>query len=195
MPDIDIDISNKFKPSKQWIRASINNDGELTPHNSGYYTYDIPYINENNKLSIISYDTLDDAKINKVDFLRNSFYNKFTFQYEIDELIDVEIDWNILKDETIVTKVSHINNYFKKLQQFNIKSIEDMADFLALIRPGKSHLLDAYITDRESIRSVLYTPTNSYYYKKSHAYAYALQIKIQLVYYSRLGEQKCQHNG
>lgn len=189
MPDIDIDVNSNFKPSSQWVKASINNEGKLTPHNSGYYTYSIPNLYPFVKLSLLSYDVLDNYGIDKVDFLKNNFYNNFKFQYEIDDLYNSPVPWANLSNKELVSNLSHVSGYYDQLQKFNISSLDDMADFLSLLRPGKCHLISSYLSDiilKEKVRTeMLYSHTDSYYYKKSHAYAYALLVSIQIVYYSR----------
>jgi hypothetical protein len=58
-----------------------------------------------------------------------------------------------------------------------------LADVLALIRPGKKYLLEAYIKDRDIVRDELYkTPTkkNTVWFKRSHSVAYAHNIVLQL---------------
>lgn len=54
-----------------------------------------------------------------------------------------------------------------------------MALFLALIRPAKSHL---FSKNKEYIKKHIWEPprNNAYYYKKSHAYSYAMVVKLQL---------------
>ena len=59
------------------------------------------------------------------------------------------------------------------------KSIEQLAAVLAIIRPAKRYLLDKTWT--EIMEEVWIKPTDgSYFFKKSHAVAYAQAIVVQM---------------
>jgi DNA polymerase III alpha subunit len=62
------------------------------------------------------------------------------------------------------------------------KSVLEIADCIALMRPGKRYLVDAYLKDKELIREELYRKPDDdkYYFKKGHAVSYALIIVLQL---------------
>ena len=83
-------------------------------------------------------------------------------------------DWEMLyNDPDEVAKIPHIGNHFWILRKVKPTSIIELADILALIRPAKINLVDAYVADREAVRKILYIKDEKYYYKKSHAVAYA----------------------
>ena len=184
-PDVDIDVGSNFKPASNWVRASIIRDNKLIAHNSGYYIHNIKSIFPQ-KLSIISYDILDQTNISKVDFLHNTFYDNFNFRYEILDLIKRPVNWSLLTNELLVKKLMHVSNRYKEMQQFNINSVPELADFLALMRPGKIHLMQKYLKDKSSVANELYAPCDKYYFKKSHAYAYATLITVQMRYFEGL---------
>jgi DNA polymerase III alpha subunit len=56
-------------------------------------------------------------------------------------------------------------------------SIEQLAMFIALLRPGKRHLIGK---SWQTIEAEIWIPTEKYYFKKSHAIAYATSIVVQL---------------
>jgi DNA polymerase III alpha subunit len=58
-------------------------------------------------------------------------------------------------------------------------SIEQLAAVLAMIRPAKRHLIGK---DWATVMSEVWTKpeTNDYYFKKSHATAYAAAIVVQM---------------
>ena len=60
------------------------------------------------------------------------------------------------------------------------RSIETLADAIALIRPGKVNLISIYLAQPEMVRKVLYTQSDQYSFKRSHAIAYAMVIVLQL---------------
>jgi DNA polymerase III alpha subunit len=61
------------------------------------------------------------------------------------------------------------------------KSVVEVADCMALIRPGKRPLLGLYHKSRDQARRALYAKDDSgYSFKKSHAMAYAYIVVLQL---------------
>ena len=72
-----------------------------------------------------------------------------------------------------------IHKQFNIVQKLKPKSIEQLAAVLAIIRPAKRYLLDKTWT--EIIEEVWIKPTDgSYFFKKSHAVAYAQAIVVQM---------------
>ena len=73
----------------------------------------------------------------------------------------------------------HIHNHYDIVKQLKPTSIEQLAAVLAVIRPAKRHLLNKEwdIINKE----VWVKPDDdSYFFKKSHAIAYAIAIVVQL---------------
>ena len=68
------------------------------------------------------------------------------------------------------------------------KSVIELAEVLAVIRPAKRHLLDQV---PEVIKAEVWKkPTDdSYYFKKAHAVAYAVSIVVQLNLFCEQVEQ------
>ena len=116
----------------------------------------------------------------KVDFLRIEPLDLVNSKQELRELINKDPDWDILEDEQNVVKLFHINKHYKLLRELNPRSVNDLADVLALVRPGKKHLIAEYKCNKTEVRTRLYTKTDDYYLKKSHAVAYALTIVMQM---------------
>jgi hypothetical protein len=86
----------------------------------------------------------------------------------------------MLTDQNIVSRLFHIKNHYDIVAKCEPKSIEDLADILALIRPSKKDLLDKYLKDKFSVRSLLYVKHLDSDLRKSHAIAYAMNIVIQM---------------
>ena len=180
--DIDIDTPSSFNPLDifpNWIKASQIQSGEYKPHPCGVYSQNIPkeYISG---LAAIPYKEAEELGFYKLDFLHNNVYDMFTSKEEIDALIEIEPNWDILLMPSEQVKLFQLSKHGDVLNQVRPKSIEDLADTIALIRPGKRVFLDLYLKNKQEARKILYAKTDGYYFKKSHAHAYALVIVLQL---------------
>lgn len=181
--DVDIDTPPEFEPHSlfpNWPRASIIKNEELLPHPCGYYPQNIA-VDKLTNLSAIDYETAESLGYFKLDLLHLSVYSHFKDRSEIEQLIEIEPDWTILQSPQHVVKLFQLSKHIELLQKLKPSSIEDVADALALIRPGKIELLPLYLNDKSSIRSILYKQDRSgYSFKRSHAISYSLVIVLQL---------------
>ena len=190
--DIDLDTPTKFNVTDvfpKFIRASVIQKDELTPHSCGYYAQPIP-IDKLTHLAAIPYNVASDYGYKKIDFLHLSTYDSIESPEQLKELQTTEPNWNLLQDPFVLERISHLGTksedgslkHFKMIQLLNPRSVEDVADCLALIRPSKQHLLSDYIKDKHGVRKILYEPptTDQYYFKKSHAIAYAFNVVVEL---------------
>lgn len=181
--DVDIDTPTSFRPASifpSWVRASMVKDGNLMPHPCGVYPQRAP-IDPITKLCAIPYEPAEELGFLKLDFLHLSVYDHFQSREEIEQLLEVEPDWGLLLIPSEQVKLFQLSKHGELLSTVKPKSIEELADCLALIRPGKKQLLKLYLAQRESTRRILYArDENGYSFKKSHAIAYALVIVLQL---------------
>lgn len=180
--DVDIDTPTSFRPNKlfPWTKASIVKNDELQPHPCGFYPQEIP-VDSFTKLAAIPYKEAEEIGYTKIDFLHLSVYDYFESREEIDTLLEIEPDWNLLLVPSEQLKLFQLSKHGDILRAVKPKSIEELSDVLALIRPGKRELLKLYLAQRESTRRILYAKDGSgYSFKKSHAIAYALVIVLQL---------------
>jgi hypothetical protein len=181
--DVDIDFPTKFKPLNlfpNWIPASIVQNEKLRPHPCGIYPQNIP-IDPLTKLAAIPYEEADEYGYFKLDFLHLSVYDKFESREEIEELLTIEPDWNLFLIPSNWSKLFQMSRHGELLQRLRPRSIEDVADAIALIRPGKIELLPLYLNDKAKGRAALYKQDASgFSFKKSHAIGYALVIVLQL---------------
>lgn len=180
--DIDIDFPTSFKPSSifSWPRASLVKDGYLSPHPCGVYPQRIP-VDPITKLAAIPYGEAELLNYFKVDMLHLSVYDHFLSREEIEQLLEIPPDWNLLLDEQHQKKLFQLSKHGDVLNAIKPKSIEELADVLALIRPGKKQLLKLYVAQPTHCRRILYAKDEQgYSFKKSHAIAYALVIVLQL---------------
>lgn len=180
--DIDIDFPTSFKSNSifPWTRASLVKNNYLSPHPCGVYPQNIP-VDPVTKLSAIPYEMAEKLGYFKVDMLHLSVYDHFSSREEILALLDIPPDWNLLLDPIHQKKLFQLSNHGDVLNQVKPKNIEELADVLALIRPGKKQLMKLYLSQREATRRTLYAKDEQgYSFKKSHAIAYALVIVLQL---------------
>jgi hypothetical protein len=181
--DIDIDTPASFDPTQifSWLRASMVKDGVLSPHPCGVHPQTIPK-DPISGLAAIPYKQAQEHDYFKIDFLHLGVYDNFSSREEIDALLELEPDWSLLTDEVAQQKLFQLSKHGDILNVVQPKNIEELADVLALIRPGKRQLLKLYMAHRESTRRILYAKDeHGYSFKKSHSIAYALVIKLQLL--------------
>jgi hypothetical protein len=176
--DIDIDTATNTDRKLYGIRAMIyNTDAEkIMPHPSGVYLENVP-VDKKTDLAAFDYGYGNAKGFMKVDILHNTVYDAFRSKQEIYDAIDGDIDWDLFKDQTIVESLPHVGKHFDIVSKVTPRSVEDLADILALIRPGKANLLSQYLKHKQEVRRQLYArPKEGIYFKKSHAISYALMI-------------------
>lgn len=176
--DVDLDIA-KCEKAKYGSRAMIYNEDskKILPHPSGIYFEDVP-VDKETGLCAFDYKWGEDSGFQKVDLLNNNSYVKFKNKKDVLDSVAMEPDWSKLEDQEIVESLPHIAKHYEVVSRLAPKSIEDLADVLALIRPGKKHLVEDYIEDKVSVRRYLYkrSTNDQVYFKKSHAISYAVMI-------------------
>lgn len=182
--DIDIDVQSQVNPAKIFNNityASINEAGKLKKHNVGVYFQNIPKDPETG-LSAITYKKGLDLNFFKVDIIHLKLLDKFESKDHLRKLMYEEPDWSLLLDEDVVTQLFHLSKSFELLKKVKPKSIMELSDCLALIRPNKVILVDKYIKekDKTAIRKLLYQKEDSSDLRKSHAIPYAYLIVAQL---------------
>lgn len=180
--DIDIDLQTSFNPKNifpDWVKASQVLNGHIKPHPCGMYPQNIAE-DMISHLAAIPYDTAEEMGYLKIDFLHNSVYDHFQSREEIEELLKIEPKWEILLIPSEQIKLFQLSKHGDILNQIKPKSIEELADTIALIRPGKRVFLDLYLKNKFEARKILYAKTDGYYFKKSHSFAYAQVIILQL---------------
>lgn len=184
--DIDIDFGNRDKLLEliQHTRAAMRNVNPIRNHATGVYVTDIPYDPVNN-IASIDYTDAEKRGYFKLDLLNVHVYESVTSEEHLVKLMR-EPDWKKLKESTFVEKLIHLNNQFYNLQKMPepIDSIPRLAMFLAIIRPGKKHLIGE--TWSEIAKTVWDKGTDGYTFKRSHAVAYA---HLVVVHMNLLGEQ------
>lgn len=179
--DIDIDISPKFKPDSLFkiTHASTVENGELKKHLVGIYFQNIP-TDKLTGLAAIPYKEAQDHGFFKIDMLNLNILDNFENKTEIRELLKIEPDWSLLEKSEVVDKLFHLSKHYETIQKLKPKSVSDLADCLAIIRPNKIKLVDKYAKNKKLVIKELYTKRDPSDLRKSHAIPYALLIVLQL---------------
>ena len=178
--DIDIDFLDRSKALALFkhIPASRLENGELTRHNTGVYFHAMPVEPEKN-ISAIPYDKTDNSDIFKIDLLNVSIYKGVRNEQHLTELMNKQPLWDLLEQDEFSNLLFHVNGHGEILRKMKPKSIEELAAVLPMIRPAKRYLVGKNwsIVNAE----VWLKPDgNEYYFKKSHAIAYAHAIVVQM---------------
>lgn len=170
-----------MKVFPNWVRATVVREGKLTPHPCGVYPQAVPR-DPLTKLAAIPYSEAEDLGYLKVDFLHLSAYSAFTSRDEIDKLIASEPNWSLLQLQSTHAKLFQLAKHGEMLVAIKPKNIEELADCMALIRPGKKVMIGLYTKNKAEARKALYAkdPESGYAFKKSHALAYAYVVVLQL---------------
>jgi DNA polymerase III alpha subunit len=182
MPDIDIDFYDRDKALAviKHIPASRIEAGESKRHNTGVYLHNIPLDTVKN-IASIDYDLAESRGYFKIDFLNVSIYKDITKEEDIVRLLAIEPIWDLLEQKDFCDLIFHVNGYHKLVEELKPRSIEQLAMFLALLRPGKKHLVPKCKAQGwSSILDEIWTKTDEYSFKKSHAVAYAHAIVLQI---------------
>ena len=180
MPDIDIDFQDRSKILSiiDHVPARLE-DGKK--HNTGVYCHDIP-VNPLTGLASIDYKQADDRGYFKIDFLNVNAYNGVRDEEHLVSLLAAEPLWDLLEDPAVCDQMFHINGYHNLIAKLKPRSIEELAMFLALLRPGKKHLIP--VCEKEGFQGIydeIWVKTDdAYFFKKAHAVAYAHVIVVQL---------------
>lgn len=178
--DVDIDMENRdnLLSVLRHVKGSIKRPGGMEKHNTGVYIQPIPH-DPLTGLSNIDHKEAEDIGYFKLDVLNNSVYKGISTEGELDDLCAMEPMWNLFGHQEIVEQLFHINNHYDIVSAHMPTNIEQLAMILAMIRPGKRYLVGKSWEEIES--QVWLKPENdSYFFKKSHAFSYAMAILVQL---------------
>lgn len=181
MPDIDIDFADRDTALEhvKHITAAIKEaDGVFKKHNTGIYCTSIPY-NPVTGLSNIDYKEAEERSYFKIDFLNVGIYKDIKNEEHLIRLMENEPLWDLLEQDDFTNLLFHVNGHGDILRAMKPKSIEQLAAVLAMIRPAKRNLIGRVWT--EVMTEIWKKPTNDeYYFKKSHAIAYATAVVVQM---------------
>lgn len=180
--DIDIDLGDRTQALAHisHVPASILRDGKLVKHNSGIYVTDIPVDPFTGQASI-DYQAAEARGYVKLDLLNVSLYTQIKSEAHLTELMNQEPAWDRLYDPEFFARLIHVGSHYDLLLKCPeaVNTIPRMAMFLALIRPGKRHLIGK--TWREVAATVWEkTEDDAYFFKKSHSISYAHLVVVHM---------------
>lgn len=184
--DIDLDVKNREEvlPLIDHTVASIIREDTIEKHNTGIYVQKIP-TDPITSLASLDYERAEELGYVKLDILNNNAYADIKSEEELERLICKEPDWILLEYREIVENFYHIHDHFDIIAKLKPQSVEQLAMALAIIRPGKRHLLNKSWPEIE--REVwIKTPGEKYSFKRAHATSYAMLIVMQMNQFTEL---------
>jgi hypothetical protein len=178
--DIDIDFGNRdlILDQIKYVSASIRTNSDIRKHNTGIYVTDIPY-DPINGMASIDYNEAEKRGYMKLDFLNVSIYKMIRDENHLLELMR-EPNWQLLQDQSFVENLIHLGNHYNVLCSMPepVNSIPRLAMFLAVIRPGKRHLIGK--SWKEISESIWDKSEDGYHFKHSHSCAYAHLVVVHM---------------
>lgn len=170
--DIDIDVEDRDKVLKELPHIPAFRKDVNEKHFTGVYVQDIE-VNPETGYATIDFKEEPD-NIVKLDFINFNAIKKFISNRQIETLTNISPDWSKLQNAEYIGTLPHVHKWADFLIKRKVDSVDKLAMFLALIRPGKDHLKNKPWPE---VEKDIWTETNSkYFFKKSHAYSYALTI-------------------
>lgn len=180
MPDIDIDFVDREQALTlfEHVRASRVDNDKLVKHNTGVYLHEVPTLAVEG-ICAVPYDQAEDRGYFKIDFLNVGIYKGVRDEAHLNELLSREPLWDLLLEDDFTNQLFHVNGHGSILREMKPKGVQELAAVLAMIRPAKRHLIGK---DWKTVMAEVWTkPENDeYFFKKSHAIAYATAIVVQM---------------
>lgn len=177
--DVDIDFADRGQILKLLdnVPAMMRDGKKERRHNTGVYFHHVP-INPFTGLCTLDYKQAEEQGWFKIDCLNVGIYSDFGSNDEIDDLLSKEPVWELLEHREVIEQLFHIHNHADTVIRMRPRSVEQLAMVLAVIRPGKKHLIGRSWEEIE--REVWIKTDDVYSFKKSHSYGYAMAILLQM---------------
>ena len=178
--DVDIDFGDRDKVLSliNHIPAAMRKVNPMRKHATGVHVTDVPY-DPVNDMASIDYSEAEKRGYLKLDLLNVHLYNQVRDEKHLIDLMR-DPDWSRLKNKEFVEKLIHLGNQYNAVRSMPepIDSIPRLAMMLAVIRPGKKHLIGK--TWRDIAKTVWDKGSDGYTFKKSHAIAYAQLVVVHM---------------
>lgn len=208
IPDVDLDVGDRENAlsvlTDPTIASQLTPDESgMVPHNTGLYLQDIP-TDPTTGLATYPYDIAEDLGYYKIDVIPYKIYEGVESEEHLIELLahaeSDDFDWFRFLDGKYYSnqdpdlQVTHLARHMDVVEQYPPQSVEDVAALIALIRPRKKYLIgEPWEVIQEKIWKKLPEEDSdkkgNYFFKKSHAIAFALVILVHLqLLDSQLGE-------
>ena len=177
MPDIDIDFADRDIVLSH-IKHRVAKLDSGKKHNTGVYATEVPH-NPVDNISTIEHKTAEERGYFKLDFLNVSIYKDVRNEEHLTELMERTPQWQLLEHDDFTNLLFHVNGHGEILRKLQPATVDQLAAVLAIIRPAKRYLLNS---DWGTISKEVWTkPTNGdYYFKKAHAFAYAMSVIVHM---------------
>lgn len=180
-PDVDIDFADRetllsVLPAVPARMTGV--EGEPQKHKTGVYFHPVP-VDPYTGWCAEDFRAAEEQGYFKVDLLNVGLYQQIEDKAHLDQLIAKEPIWELLEQEEFSSMLFHVGNHGDILRVMRPRGVEQLAAVLALIRPAKRHLVGK--SWEQVMAEVWIKPADDeYYFKKSHAVAYALAIVAQM---------------
>lgn len=178
--DIDIDLGNREELLQhiKHIPAAMRKVHPIRKHATGVHVTEIPYDPEHDMASI-DYAESEQRGYFKLDLLNVHVYSQVKSEEHLVQLMR-DPNWKRLEESAFVEKLIHISNHFNTLKKMPepVDSIPRLAMFLALIRPGKKHLIG--LPWKEVAKTVWEKDDQGYQFKRSHSVGYAHLVVVHM---------------
>ena len=174
--DVDVDFSDRDTALTYFKHTGArNSDG--SKHKTGVYFHRVPS-DPHDGLCTIDHKQAEEDYF-KLDFLNVGFYRGVKSREHLDELMSREPIWELLQEDDFIDNVFQLHGNGDILRVLKPSNIEELAAVLAIIRPSKRYLLNH---GWDKIHSEAWTKPmdGSYYFKKSHAVAYAHAVVVHI---------------
>jgi hypothetical protein len=180
--DVDIDFADRTQALKflDHVPAAIIRNNTITRHNTGVYFHAVP-IDPLSGLASIHYENAEQQGLYKLDLLNVYVYEKVKDEQHLLALMSQPFDWNLLVHKEFTEQLIHLGNYAELIAELHPQSIQDIAMILALIRPGKRHLIDKCRSQGfNAIKDEIWKDSTDggYSFHKNHAISYAMLVKV-----------------
>lgn len=178
--DIDIDFADRSQILQhiKHIPAAMRKVHPIRKHATGVHITDIPY-DAINDMANIDYAEAESRGYFKLDLLNVHVYNQVRDEQHLVELMR-DPNWTKLNDRNFVEKLIHLGNHYDTVRKMPepINSIPRLAMLLAIIRPGKKHLIG--LPWKDVAKSVWDKGTDGYTFKKAHAISYSWLVAVHM---------------
>jgi hypothetical protein len=178
--DIDIDFADRtavLEKVKHHTPATIIRANELIKHNTGAYFTDVP-TDPVKGICSLDHKDAEERGYFKLDLLNVNVYSQVESEEHLIDLMFTEPPWERLAEKEYCEQVIHIGNQYDLIKKMMPNTIPRMAMFLSVIRPAKRYLIGK--TWKEIGEQVWEKPDEGYYFKKSHAVAYAHLVVVHM---------------
>jgi DNA polymerase III alpha subunit len=179
--DVDIDFADRNAALSllEYTPASILRNGSIAKHNTGVYFHVVP-VDPVTHLCSINYEEAENLGLYKVDLLNVHVYEQIKNEEHLLSLMNSPVDWTLFQYPEFTSQLIHLGNHCELVAALKPSSVNEIAMILALIRPGKRHLINICKNHGfGAIMSDIWTVSDGgYAFHKSHATSYAVLVKV-----------------